>query len=257
MWKEKVIEILNQFNRGIIAVGFKNFSGGEEFYYREEEIFPAASIIKIPIMVAFFRESERGLLNPYQRVSLEEKDIAGGAGILFELHRGIELTLMDLVRLMIVISDNTATNILLNLTGFEKINALLKENGLKSSCIRRKMMVPSYKPEEENLITVKDITLFMEKLEKGELLSDEFTKEALDILKRQQYREKIPLYLPPDLEIAHKTGELSGVRHDVALVHLSERKYILSVLTKDLEKDLEGDRVIAEISKVVYDGLIL
>ncbi len=244
---------INNF-QGIIATGFKDLSSCDEFYYNEREIFPAASIIKIPIMIEFFRQVERNKLSPEHKIMLKEKDKAGGAGILFELHNGMELTLLDLIKLMIVISDNTATNILLDYTGLDEVNNLMKETGMESSCLRRKMMIP-YKENQENLISLRDIMILMEKLVTGTLLSPEYTEVALGILKRQQYNEKIPLYLPAEIPVAHKTGELDGIRHDVAAIYLPDKMYLFSVLTRHVPDVVEADRLIGEISKIIYDNI--
>jgi beta-lactamase class A len=242
---------INSF-QGTIAVGFKDLLSSDEFYYNEIEIFPAASIIKIPIMIEFFRQVERKKIHVHQKIILKEKYKAGGAGILFELHNGVELTLLDLAKLMIVISDNTATNLLLDYTGFDGVNNLMKEAGMTSSCLRRKMMVP-YKDDQENLISMRDIMLLMEKLVTGKLLSSEYTCLSVEILKRQQYNEKIPLYLPENLSVAHKTGEINGVRHDVAAIYIHDRIYLLSVLTKNVLDVIETDRITGEISKIIYE----
>lgn len=238
--------------QGIIATGFKDLLSCDEFYYNEREIFPAASIIKIPIMIEFFRKVERKEISLEHKILLKEEDKTGGAGVLFELHNGVELTLLDLVKLMIVISDNTATNILLDYTGFDGVNNLMKEAGMQSSCLRRKMMVPC-KENQENLISVRDIMVLMERLVTGKLLSPEYTEIAVGILKRQQYNEKIPLYLPAEIPVAHKTGELDGVRHDVAAIYLHDRIYLFSALTRQVSNVVETDRIIGEMSKIIYD----
>jgi len=251
MYKEKLSELLSDFD-GIISIGFKAPGPGLEFYFRPGEIFPAASIIKVPILIEFFRQIEKGILDPEEKVRVLKKDHAGGAGIIFELHEGVELTLMDLARLMIVISDNSATNILISRLGFEKINLFMKEAGMTASCLKRFMMVP-YGPEEENCIVVGDIIILLENLLSGKLLSSEYTGEAINILKRQQYNEKIPLYLPENLEIAHKTGELQGVRHDAGIIYFPGNPYLLCILTKEVKDVICSDGIIAKISKIIYE----
>ena len=236
--------------KGLISLGYKDLNSKKEFYYREKEIFPAASIIKIPILVEFLRCVEKGNLSFEQKIILKGEDKVGGAGILFELHEGMELTLLDLAKLMFVISDNTATNILLSFIGFNKVNNLMKLSDMESSCLRRKMMIP-YRHEEENITSVKDIVLFIEQLVTGKLLSPSFTYKAIKILKRQQYREKIPLYIPEHIEIANKTGELEGIRHDAAIIYLPETTYILVIMTESKNK-FKADRTIAKISELIY-----
>jgi len=252
---KEIYEKILTFNRnnGIIALGFKELKSGFEFYFQKDEVFPAASIIKIPVILEFFRQVEKGKLKFDEHIILKEEDKTGGAGVLFELHSGLELTLIDLARLMIVISDNSATNILLSYTGFDEVNQFMKEMGMTSSALRRKMMVPC-ESNGENIITVSDIMVLLEKLLKGEILSSVHTGEVINILKRQQYNEKIPLYLPEGVEIAHKTGELQGVRHDVAIIYLPDTIYLLCILTKELKDEIQGDRFIAEISKLIYDN---
>lgn len=251
--KRLLTDKINNF-QGIIAAGFKDLLSCDEFYYNEAEIFPAASIIKIPVMIEFFRQVERKKLSVEEKIILREGDKTGGAGVLFELHNGVELTLLDLVKLMIVISDNTATNILLDYTGFDGVNNLMKEAGMKSSCLRRKMMVP-YKEEQENLISVRDITMLMEQLVTGKLLSYKYTTLSIEILKRQQYNEKIPLYLPAEIPVAHKTGELDRVRHDVSAIYLPDKIYLFSALTRHVSDVVETDRLIGEMSKIIYDNV--
>jgi beta-lactamase class A len=251
MWK-LLLNKINQFN-GFISVGVKDLNSEREFYFNEKEVFPAASIIKVPILIALFRQIEKQKISPEQKIILKEKDKARGAGILFELHEGLELTVLDLAKLMIVISDNTATNLLIDCIGFDEINAFMKDIGMEGSFLKRKMMVPYYREDQENLISTIDIISLMEKLLTGKLLSLFYTEQSIKILKGQQYNEKIPLYLPEGLEIAHKTGEIEGIRHDAGAIYMPDRVYLLSILTRNVSNVIQADRDIAEISRIIYD----
>lgn len=247
---EKAVENLGG---GILSAGFKEFTGGKSCFHNQDHIFPAASIVKVPIMLEYFRQIESNGLDPNEIVELHEKDIVGGAGILMEMHTGLRLTLRDLVRLMMVISDNTASNMMLDRLGMDEINAFSKSLGLEDTVIGRKFMIDPEAKFSKNFTSVRDMVTLYEKLFRGEILNKEHTQEAIGILTRQQYREKIPLLLPTKLKIGHKTGEITGVRHDCAIVFYDEKPYALCVLTEELPDVVKGDRVIAELSLEIFN----
>lgn len=251
--KKAVDKALENLGGGILSVGFKQFAGGETYFHNEWHIFPAASIVKVPIMLEYFHQIETNGLNPDEMVELHEKDIVGGAGILMELHRGLPLTLRDLVRMMIVISDNTASNMMLDRLGMDDINAFSKSLGLEDTVIGRKFMIDPEAKFSKNFTSVRDMVALYEKLYRGEILNEEYTREAVEILSRQQYREKIPLLLPAKLKVCHKTGEITGVRHDCAIIYYDEKPYTLCVLTEELPDVVKADRVIAELSLDIFN----
>lgn len=216
---------------------------------RGDEVFPAASLMKVPILLEVLRRAAEEGLDLEDSVALRARDRVGGAGVLFELHEGTVLTLRDLARLMIVVSDNTASNLLLDRVSMEGVNRLMKRLGMSRSVLRRKFMQPG----PENLTTPADMARCLEALWRGEVLPASWREEALEILRRQQYREKIPLLLPPDLPVAHKTGELEGVRHDAALVELPGRPYLLVLLTREGGAAWEVDLGLARIARLCYD----
>jgi beta-lactamase class A len=239
--------------RGTMGVAVKSLNGAYEFYHKEHEVFHAASIIKIPILLELYRQVEQQTLSLERRMVLSDDHKVGGAGVLNELHEGLILTIKDLAILMIVVSDNTASNMLIDVVGEERVNCLLRQMGMRNSALRKKFMIELADPSIINLISPYDAMVIMERLYEGEILSKPLTAEVLDILSRQQYREKIPLLLPEDLQVANKTGEVTGVRHDVGIVFLQDNPYVLSLMTKDVADNLEADRTIAEISKILFD----
>lgn len=216
--------------------------------------FPAASVIKVPILLELHRRVQAGELSLDQRVTLRDEHKVGGAGVLLELHAGLELTLEDLGRLMLVVSDNTASNLLLDLLGMDAINASMQRWGMKGTRLGRRFMEPAT-PERDNRMTAADAGRCLEMLYRGEILNEPLRTQALDTLKRQQYREKIPLMLPEDLPIAHKTGELDGVRHDAALIEHPAGPYVLVVLTEKGANPWDVDRGIAELSLAIYTAI--
>jgi len=240
---------------GILSVGYENLKTGEEFYFNKDHIFPAASIVKVPILMEYFHQMEQGTLESGEIKKLDKSDKVGGAGVLFELHNRLELTLEDLVILMIVISDNTASNMMLDRLGMDEINAYMKTLGLSDTVIGRKFMIDPKTKFSKNFTSVPDMVKLYGKLYREEILNPENTKEAIEILSRQQYREKIPLLLPKKTKVAHKTGEITGVRHDCAMILHDEKPYTLCVLTEELPDVIRADRVIAELSLFFYNEI--
>lgn len=250
--EEKTKETASNLGGGTLSVGVKDFTDGETFFYNEEHIFPAASIVKVPILLEYFRQIEQDSLYPEEIIVFREKDVVKGAGILLEMHRGLELTLKDLVTLMIVISDNTASNMMLDRLGMDNVNAFMKTLELMDTVIGRKFMIDPNAMFSKNFTSTKDMVKLYDLLYNGKVLNEKHTSEAIEILSRQQYREKIPLLLPKKLKIAHKTGEISGVRHDCAIILHNEKPYTLCVLTEELPDVIKADNLIAELSRVVY-----
>jgi beta-lactamase class A len=255
-FKEIIDKALAGIGEGVLAVGYRNLKNDEVHYYNESYIFPAASIVKVCILLEYLRQKDEKILNPDKQVEVKEEDFVTGAGVLLEMHRGLVVTLQDLAHLMIVISDNTASNMLMDQVGMENVNVYMKSLGLVDTIIGRKFMIDPNAKFSKNFTSVRDMVLLYEKLYKKEILTAESCTEGIEILQRQQYREKIPLLLPGDLKVAHKTGEITGIRHDCAVVLYEHSPYVLCLLTEKLADVVAGDRVLAELSKAIYDEVV-
>lgn len=253
-WKEKISKFASSFE-GKIGIAYCNPLKKERFSIKGKVIFPAASIIKIPVLVEFLRQAEKGRLSLAQKIKIKKEEKAGGAGVLKELHDGLELTYLDLAKLMIVISDNTATNILIDAAGMGRVNEMMRSIGLKKTVLGRKMMVDPKALHTKNYVTPDETAFFLEELLKGNLLSKEYTDIALDILLRQQFREKIPRFFPDDVGVAGKIGEISGVRHDAGIVFHPKGAYILCVFTMNVKDEWKADETIGKISKIIYEAI--
>ena len=231
---------------------FEDLISAERLEFKGYERFPAASVIKVPIFLEAYRRAAAGELSLQEEVELRDGDKVGGAGVLLELHQGLRLTVEDLCRLMIVVSDNTASNLLLDRLGESSINALMVRLGMKESWLGRRFMEP---PSElrDNRMSPYDGALAMRALWDESLLGPSMARGAREIFMRQQYREKIPLMLPENLPVLHKTGELDGVRHDAALVLAEGRPYLLSLFTDGGGPPWEVDLGLARISRACFD----
>ncbi|MDH7481163.1 MAG: class A beta-lactamase-related serine hydrolase [Armatimonadota bacterium] len=254
--ESEIREILNR-NKGTFGIAAWNSTDGLEFFFNEHEVFPSASVIKVPIIVELFWQRDEGRVSLDETVILKDEDKVEGSGILKELHEGLELTLRDLATLMIVISDNTATNLLIDRLGNDVVNSRMRSLGLEKTTLARKMYDwEQARLGKENLCTPYEMMQLLRWLACGEIPSRSASQEIIEIMARQQYRDKIPLMLPADLKIANKTGSISGVTHDVAVVYAPWGPYVLCVMAKGID-DQEDQRIaklaIAEISRVVYD----
>jgi beta-lactamase class A len=182
----------------------------------------------------------------------------GGAGILKELRSGITMTVRELVTLMIILSDNTATNMLIDLIGMDAVNKTMTGLGLKSTVLRRRMMdFAAAQTGQENTTSAADLTLLFTVINDSLGLPPAYGALMLDILTRQQVQDKLPFYLPPETVLAHKTGTLAGVEHDGGILFVPGGPYIICILTADLVTNVQGLQLVANIGKTIYEHLRL
>jgi beta-lactamase class A len=177
-------------------------------------------------MVEAFRQFEAGEAAPDEIIPVRDADRVPICGVLTLMHSGLEPTLMDLIWLMITISDNMATNLLIDRLGVENIQRTLEGLGLAGTRIQRKLFDSSATAAgKSNIVTAWDMGLLMEKLYRGEAVSETASAQMIDVLLAQQLSNKMPFRLPLDCKIAHKTGETSGVTHDVGIVY-AEKPFV-------------------------------
>lgn len=205
-------------SQGEYAVAIKNLKTGESYFYNQHKKFEAASLYKLWVMVEGYDQIKHGKIN---------KDQISGE-----------------INQMIVFSDNDSGIRLWNELGFDNIQSFLKNSGFKESDLDVAGDYP--------ITTAYDIELFFEKLYKEKLADKKDTEEMLSLLKNQQVNNKIPKYLPKNVVIAHKTGELDNFSHDAGIVYSKKGDYVIVVLSKT-DNPQEADDKIAKISKAVYD----
>ena len=221
---------------GHVAVYYRPLDGGCAQMYNEMMPVIAASIIKIPIMVEAFRQFEAGELDPAatHRVTAEEKMPSCGA--LNRMHDGLEVTMRDLVELMIVLSDNSATNILIDILGIDRVNATLEAEGLKVTKLRRKLFDRAgMEAGLSNHVCAREIGVLLERMYAGTLISPEASAQMLEILRNQKLNGKMPFFLKPrGIACAHKTGEDDGITHDVGVVY-AKNPFVLCMLSEETD----------------------
>lgn len=253
--EREVFSVLGSLE-GKVAMYLEDLTGGETFTVNPERVFPSASTIKIPLLAAVLKAAEAGKFSLNDQVAIASSNRVGGAGVLGELNPNLRPTVRDLATLMIIQSDNTATNQLIDLVGTEAVNALCRELGLKHTVLQRKMMdFEAARAGRNNFTSAGDLGLLLKLLYEGKVVGPAASATIIDIMKRQQLRNKLPAYLPKDVVVAHKTGDLDGLEHDAGIIFLPGRPYILVVLTADLAANSAGVEAIARISEVVYRAL--
>ncbi|GGS28233.1 serine hydrolase [Deinococcus knuensis] len=208
-----------------------------------DRVFPAASTIKVPLLVMALQAAQRGDLSLEDRVVLKAADRVPGAGVLHELGAGLALSWQDVLTLMIIVSDNTATNLTIERLGVDAVNRWLGAHGLNGTRLVGKLQLPpdqrneAQRRGERNATTARDQAGLLRRLLAGDLLDPTHTALALGILERQQYRDLIGRGVPADPDgeplyrVASKSGELAGVHHDVGVI-FTPRPLLVALLTE-------------------------
>lgn len=232
-------------------------TAGLQLEINPEQEFPAASMIKVPIMYEIMRQADLGLLSLEESILIPPGSHVGGAGILKELKPNLKLTVQELVTLMIVLSDNTATNLLIERVGMAAVNKTMAALGLNKTVLRRFMMdFAAAQAGEENTTTAKDMALLFTAIYQADGVSEPSARRMVDILSRQQVRDKLPFYLPEEILIANKTGTLDRVEHDGGILFLPKGPYIACVLTAGLAANYLGLQLVAKLGKIIYEYIV-
>ena len=214
----------------------------------------AASVIKLIVMAAAFEKEKKGTFHIDEMFSVKKDDRVPSCGALTYLHDGILVTGMDLVTLMIIFSDNTATNVLIDILGMEEINEIIRGLGFRQTLLQRKM----YDMERsgrgiQNYITAHETGRLLKMMYDGVLIDRQSSETMISILKNQQLCSKIPFYLQAlseSPEIAHKTGEDTGITHDVGIVYGKE-PFLVCFCGNETDTPA-FERVMAEVSLDLY-----
>lgn len=251
--KDQLLEIIKEAG-GEWGIVIEALDGKDSICLNDGAPFTAASVIKIPIMMAAFHEARCGNLRLDDAIVLGKKDKVGGSGVLKELHTGLQITLLDAINLMIVVSDNTATNLVMDAVGRERVNHYMNSKGCTGSRLEAHLMRPNPRGPW-NKITAKDITLLIRGLAEKTIENPGDCDSMISIMERQQYNEKLPRYLPQEAVCAHKTGEVRGVTHDAGIITGPKANFVIVCLSQNLEDTRVGIDVIGKVAKWAYDIL--
>lgn len=250
---EQTIARLDREFDGVAGVGILDLSSGELILHNGDEVFPVASTIKIAVLVELFRQVEAGRIRLDEIYQLKASDLVGGSGVLSHLTPGrTRLTLGDLATLMIVVSDNSAANALIDRLGIDNINALLDRLGLKETRLRRKMMDTRAALEgRENTSTPRELLRLLEAIYRNRVVGAEQTRALLDFLSLPK-RSEIAQGLPPGTRVAGKPGDLDGVHADAGLVFVQDRPFAIAVLTTYAADSEAAEELIRRVAAAAF-----
>ena len=238
---------------GVLALAVKDLTSSEEFFIHPDEIMPQASSIKIAVLAELYRQAQQGKLKLTEEYIVRTEDLVTGSDIMQGLTPGVtRLTLRDLATMMVAVSDNSATNVLIGRVGMENVNTMLESQGLHATRLRRKMMdLKAASEGRENVATPREMMTLLEITYRGKLLNKEMTEDFLKVL--GTHKESAMLQgLPDDAVAANKPGELEAVRNDSGIVMVKNRPYILCVMTAYLKDEKDGSAAIRKIAGLTY-----
>ncbi len=265
---EKVKNEIASF-KGNVWIYAKNLDNGKEYSLRGDEKVRTASTIKLPIMTEVFHQIDQGKIKWTDEFVLSNIAQASGAGILGEFSEGTKIDLKTATNLMIVISDNFATNLVLDKISSNNVNDFMKTLGLNNTLSLRKIggggdskayEEPINKLFGIGVSTPKDMVTLLEKLERGEVVSKEASAQMIAILKRQQYTDLIGRNLLDTVPIASKSGSLDRLRSDVGIIYTRRGRIVMAITTDDnpvvhYNWDGEAEELIWRLSKILQAGL--
>jgi beta-lactamase class A len=238
---------------GVMGLAVKDLSSGETFFIHGDEIMPQASSIKIAVLADLYLQAQQGKLNLNDEYVVRKEDLVSGSDIMLGLTPGVtRLTLRDLATMVVTVSDNSATNVLIGRVGMENVNAMLDSLGLHATRLRRQMMDLKAAGEgRENVSTPREMMTLLETTYRGKLLNKEMTADFIKVL--STHKESSLLQgLPDDAVAASKPGELEAVRNDSGIIFVKNRPYILCVMTTYLKDEKEGSAAIRKITALTY-----
>lgn len=249
--KEKVTDLLRGIP-GKIGFYYKNLTTGEVWELNSAMPLMAASVIKIPVLTEVFAQLEAGNANKNEVYEIKAEDKLPSCGALNYMHTGLAVTLEDLYTLMIILSDNTATNILIKKFGIENINRRMRSLGLETTTVNRLLFDASESAKgKENYISAKEVGILLEKMYRGELVSPDASAEMLAILKNQRLNGKMPFHFTGEVKFAHKTGEDSGITHDVGIV-FAPQPFVVCFCSNEVNVPIFGTAM-QQITRMLYD----
>ncbi len=236
---------------GTFGLYYHNLITGEKLVINADRPFLAASVIKLPVLMAVMQEIHEGRLHSTDILGLAREEKVPSCGALFYMDDPQEVTLKDLYTLMIILSDNTAANRLIRLVGIDRINQVIGEAGLHHTRLNRLLFdVDAQRQGKENTFSPADAGLLLEGINQDTFVSPAMSREANEILLLQQLKNKLRAMIPRGVPIAHKTGEDSDMTHDVGIVY-AKQPFILCLTSNDTDV-VAAEEAIRRIALLCY-----
>lgn len=237
--------------KGKIGFYYENMIDGRVLAYNEDEIFDAASVVKVPVFMWVATLVSQGKLSWDQKVLVKVEDKKPSCGALLSLTGDVEIDIDSLCKLMITLSDNTATNMLIRVVGMEEMQKGFAQMGLVKTQVHRELFDDEAAAKGlNNYICPKEIAMLLKQVYNREFVDEVTSQKIEDVLLLQQIRHKIPGYVGRKKKIANKTGEDSNTTHDVAIV-FAEKPFVLVITSVDTDVP-ETEKFIREIALEIY-----
>jgi beta-lactamase class A len=268
--REQVISRIKQVPGATVGVVFREVGGGSAIFLNPDSVFHAASTMKVPVMIEYFRGIDAGRIRRDQDLLLDtefqsivdgspyklDADVDSDSSVFARV--GQRVPLRWLVERMIVRSSNLATNTLIEVLDAKKVDATARSLGTTTMKVLRGVEDgKAFEKGLNNQTSARDLATLLEAIETGKAASRASCREMIDILARQEFNEEIPAGLPTGTRVAHKTGWITGVNHDAAIVYPPGRKpYVLVVLTKGIPDRPVAQKLIADISRLVWESTV-
>src|SRR6266849_4245270 len=250
---EKSILDVDRSLDGVMGVAIVDLTDGRKYLLHANDVFPQASSIKICVLAELYRQAQQDKLKLTDLYTVNTADLVRDSDIMGGLTPGVtRITLRDLATMMVAVSDNSATNVLIDRVGMENVDGLMTSLGLTRTRLRRKMMdLKAASEGRENISTPGEMMILLENLYRGKVLNKEMTEDFFKVLSTHK-SSFIPRELPEGLKIANKPGELERVRNDSGVVFAEKRPYVICVMTTYLQRERDGEEAISRISLAAY-----
>jgi len=262
LWEKLTGDIkqVDQSLDGTMGVAILDLTDGRVFLQNADEVFAQASSIKVAVLAELYRQeqqSEQGAAGKAKLSDLytvDAKDVVDGSAIMAGLTPGVtRVTNRDLATFMVAVSDNSATNVLIDRLGMQNVNNLLDSVGLHETRLQRKMMdVKAAQEGRENVSTPQEMMTLFRALYEQKVVNKALTEDFFKVLGTPKASD-IPRYIPEGVVCANKPGELAAVRNDVGIVFVPKRPFVIVVMTAYLQHERDGDDAIAKIAGEAYE----
>src|SRR5262249_26593881 len=258
LWKklEKRVAQINHGLDGVLGVAILDLTNSHKYLLNGNEGFPQASSIKILLLLELYRQGQDnapGQAKLTDLYTVRQSDLVPDSDIFLGLTPGVtQLTNRDLATMVMAVSDNSATNVLIDRVGMDNVNKLMDRLGLKQTRLRRKMMeLKAAQEGRENVSTPREMMRLLEAIYHGKVLNKTTTENFLKVL-RTHKDSALLRGLPDSVRAANKPGALEGVRNDSGIILAQNRPFVLCIMTTYLRKEREGEKAISEIAAIAY-----
>jgi beta-lactamase class A len=250
---ETTVDTVDRDLDGAMGVAIMDLTSGQKFLLHADDVFAQASSIKIAVLLELYRQAQQGKLRLTDIYTVQQSDLVQDSDIMNGLTPGVtKITLRDVATMMVAVSDNSATNVLIDRVGMANVNAMLDSLGLPHTRLRRKMMdVKAASEGRENISTPREMMTLLETVFRGKVLNKEMTDDFFKMLSTHK-DSWIPRDLPDDVKSANKPGALEGVRNDSGIVFAQNRPFVICVMTTYLRRERDGEEAISKIALAAY-----